>query len=189
MGEVGGDEGLGLGVDDVLMSTNGVTFMFLDILTIGTIVIIYSELAIYQIKNGPSLPMVRKFWICLVFFLTIEFMAFCSLFAPLIQCHFNMYLISIQGTEFIVMFINTTFLILSGYFVNVCTWSMYLYQPYMFMLSLMICMILAFSFIMTEFNEIKASNTAFNTNCFKTSMLTLEASRGVWGVEVRKMRD
>ena len=170
-----------VGVVDVLMSTNGVTFMFLDVLIVGTLMIIYTELAIYQIKNGPSLPMVRKFWVCLVILLVIELMAFLSLFAPLFQCHFNVYLVSLQCTESIVMFLNTTFLILSGYFINVCIWSIHLYQPYVAMLTLMLCMIFAFSFIITEFNEVKVSNIAFNTNCLRTSVLTLEASREVGG--------
>lgn len=162
------------------MHSNGVSFVYIDILLLMAMIMLCREFYVLGLKNGTSLEMARKLWVSLILVLILETMAFASFFAPLFQCHFNNYMITVERTESITLFINTAFLLLSGYVMNIFWCSLNLYQVTLTAVSCMIACLLGVSFLIGHFNEIQVSNVPFNANCYRTSLLTVGASHFGW---------
>ena len=151
--------------------------MCIDILMLISMIALNREVWMVKLKGGTHLLTLKKAWVAVVLFMITDTMAFASLFVPLFQCHFNNYMMSMNRTESFILFINTAFILSSGYFINVFFCSLYLHQANISMLSLMMACLFGISFIVGHLNEIQTSNVAFNTNCYRTSTLALEASQ------------
>ena len=158
------------------MHSNGVSFVYLDVLLLMSVIVIYREFHVLSMKNGISMELARKLWVSLILLAILEVMLFASFFAPLFQCHFNNYMITVDRTESLTVFINTAFLLLSGYVMNIFWCSLQLCQVGLTIVSLMIACLLGASFLIGHFSEIQVSNVPFNANCYRTSLLTLGAS-------------
>ena len=109
-------------------------------------------------------------------------MGFSALFVPLFNCHLTCYLMERSALQVYTVLMSTTILLSSGYLTNIAAWAVFTYQTYIFLIAQILCILASLSFILIEWHELKTSSPAFNTNCLHSSIITVEASRGVLGV-------
>ena len=168
------------------IASHGISYLLLDVLSITVCCAYYIEVVVtHTARLGACLNMMKRVWISFYMYVLIESMGFLALFVPLFTSNLTCYVMEPNALQIYTILMSTAILLSSGYLTNIAAWALFTYQTYVIIVVRLLCVLAAFSFILIEWHELQTSTPAFNTNCLHSSLITLEASSGGLGVEVR----
>jgi len=144
-------------------------------------IIYYLEVFILNLRTGSSIKLMQRMWIPFYIYILIELIGFLALFVPVLTSQFSFYLVEPNVIQIHTILMSTAILLSSGFFANIAFWALLVHQTYMWLISIFMCILSLTSFMIIEWQELKVTTPAFNTSCFHSSIITLEASQGFGG--------
>lgn len=170
---------------DLSIVSYGISYLLFDVAFIVVVCSYYIEVIVtLTTRLGASINVMKKVWLSFYMYILIESMGFLALFVPLFNSNLTCYLIEPSVIQVYTILMSTLILLSSGYLTNIAAWALFTHQTYIIIIARLLCVIAAFSFILIEWHELQTSTPAFNTSCLHSSIVTLEASSGGWGLEV-----